>query len=827
MGLFLGNWLHNEVVGDVWTKWVTDCLEAGSFGTLEHQACSAPVERLRAVWTTGGAVVVLVLGLTIMAVVPSIVRRRRSLRPVSNNHSALSARFAELSASMGLRRTPVLLMGPLRQRDAFALGSFGRYTVAIPRGLAVRVADEWAFDGVVRHELSHIRNHDVPFSWLARSIWYIVVPCLAIPLAWSVVSVDTSLIIDFLPRAALLAVVVWAAAAGLLRAREIEADLTAARGDPHELALVLHAVEQARDRPGRGWAGAAHPSVAHRLAALRAPQVATIVRFADDAVACALVAFTVPVITQAMVTASTGGPVVWARVIEALIAGVLLGCSVGIGVWRNVFARTVSRSIDPTVGVGAPYASAVAGLLVGLLAGGFASLSHVGIPATQWLSTSALAIPIACAAALALSGSFAQVWVDSSPALRTARGSRSIALGVNIALFSTVWWLSATIQVVVDGFTWATVLALGPFFIGTVPIALMVAMLLTAATIGLALRRRTAGHPAPAWWFDGPLTTRLDAIPLGFKVPGATPAVVTGLAAGVACAVVLTLYWVMVEAPAGTPVQNFDTRIIWVAAVAAGGFSLVAALLLPRVGPSVGLAGGVIASCVAATMTSIMTGLVSGSLEIALRPDILPAAAACGALLAVIAGLPDAFIPSGSAPMRSRPFAALAAVPAAMVLLATVISPALGVPAKLDNPSAGPSDADIKELDTYAAESAPAYVRTWYVLRSATGEASAAFLDDPGGVVAYLRDEVLPEYHAFSIVLEAQLPTFPDLALVHDRLRDAVAGMTVAVETCVAARNFDACTVTLGELTSSTDLAEEWAIEIGRLREAAITQEVP
>ena len=135
------------------------------------------------------------------------------------------------------------------------------YRVALPPAIAARWRDTATFDPLIAHELSHVARHDVSLAWIVRSIWYILGPILAVPLLVGLFSDDPSIVLDYSWRVLVLAAVVVLLSNSLLRSREYDADLAAARqlGNPGQVQALV------------GRARAAEPR-AVRLAHRAAPQ---------------------------------------------------------------------------------------------------------------------------------------------------------------------------------------------------------------------------------------------------------------------------------------------------------------------------------------------------------------------------------------------------------------------------------------------------------------------------------------------------------------------------------------------------------------------------
>ena len=208
VGLLAGTLLHNGLLGDRWAQAALACFQQGNTaapsldvddptGLIAQNeivsSCLAPAERTRALVSVGGALVIGLLGLVVVLVVPTVLRRRHRLRPAGPRLQGAVDRIAELSTQAGLRRTPRVMVGPAAQRDAFVFGLPGRYTIVLPTALVVRHRQAAMFDPVVRHELAHIGRRDVPFAWLATGVWVAAIPVLVAPLVVAAARRDFSL----------------------------------------------------------------------------------------------------------------------------------------------------------------------------------------------------------------------------------------------------------------------------------------------------------------------------------------------------------------------------------------------------------------------------------------------------------------------------------------------------------------------------------------------------------------------------------------------------------------------------------------------------------
>jgi hypothetical protein len=460
-GLFVGNWAHNQLRGDQWLRTVLACqigrtptsdLQEQLRAEKEFEGCTADVERTRAGFALGGMVVAGGAAAVVMFVAPVVVVRRRRLRRAGPALAGAVERFGELAREAGIEQHVRPLVGTARQRDAFSFGSPGRYRVALPPAVAVRWRDARLFDPLVRHELAHVRQRDVSLAWLTRSVWYALVPILALPAVAALVDGDRSLLGDYLWRAALLGGVVALLSAALLRSREYVADLRAARwqGDP---AAVEAVVGTARPGPPDAFHRllAKHPSPGHRVDVLRSPGLLVRSGFLDGLVGAFLGGLTVPLVVSGLsplLSASTDATASY--LVASLVLGPVLGASVGLAVWRDaLFARVTGD--DPAAG------GVACGVGIGLVGGQAVSLGgtttglSAGFGHPAWLLVSA----VAGVGVTIMSAGLAQLWTDAAPRLASQRACWVAALVVNAVLFTVLLWSTSLFQVAADGGGWA------------------------------------------------------------------------------------------------------------------------------------------------------------------------------------------------------------------------------------------------------------------------------------------------------------------------------------------------------------------------------------
>ncbi|MGW0750816.1 M48 family metalloprotease [Streptomyces sp. NPDC002587] len=232
------------------------------------------------VWLAVPPLLALVALVILVAATPAVLERRRRLVEVPLRiGQAARARVGHLSAHAGLKAPPRLMWNSeAAGAAAQAYGVPGRYCIAISPalvGAARRHPD--AFDTVLRHELAHLRNHDVVPAAAARVAGHVIIVLLAVPVVWRIADHDLSLLPDFLWRAVLFVVLVRGIRAAVLRCREHYADVRAASwsDQPLHIAAILSSSQAGlpcRRRTTPDWF-ALHPAPGRRAAIVRAPEL--------------------------------------------------------------------------------------------------------------------------------------------------------------------------------------------------------------------------------------------------------------------------------------------------------------------------------------------------------------------------------------------------------------------------------------------------------------------------------------------------------------------------------------------------------------------------
>jgi Zn-dependent protease with chaperone function len=510
------------------------------------------------------AVVVLVGGAgLVLWVAPAVIAARRRLRPVEARFPQAAARVAALGREMRVRSVPSLVGGP-DLRDAFCFGRPGRVWIGVPTALLIRPGTP-VFEAVIRHELAHVEQGDVALAWLARSAWWVLTPLLALPVLLGVTSGHVGLVPDYLWRAVLFAAVVLLVQRELLRAREHQADLQAARSMGGSAALldVLPAGRVGWARRWRSW----HPDGWTRRLVLLQPSRIARVGFGEAVGVGFLGALALTLVGDVWRSLSAGASVPG---LSGSVVGLLVGATVGTGLYRLAAAsgRAVTgRDLHPAVG----------GLLVGALAGQAISFVAVGTAGVGPFGNLVLLLVVACAMAGAatVTAGLATLAVCADAVPRRGRQWAVVAV-LGALVFGAALSTAAPLADALATGGWPTVNTLVMRVLTGSPTALLAILL---AGVAAWCTRRPGPGPAPL-----PLPAALWC----------------GLCAGVPAALVVAVGDVVDAAStAGELVRQVD--LVWWVAAAAGSTSAVALRL--RHGPR-GLGAGLLSSVVATLVTA-------------------------------------------------------------------------------------------------------------------------------------------------------------------------------------------------------------------------------
>jgi hypothetical protein len=723
-GLFAGSAVHHETgPGGRWASQLTHCLARHPFGPSQDLGslvsngaafirCTAAVNTTLTLFQLAGAAAAVAGGLLLTGLAPAWVIRTRRLRAAGPGLAACSAAVARLARDLGMRRAPRLYLGPAQQRDAFSFGLPGWYALALPPALAIRSGDAALFDPVVRHELAHLKHHDVLLAWSARAARWVLVPVLLVPAGLMAAAGDDGVLPAYLWRAALLALSGVLVAAGLLRSREFEADLGSALSAEQRASLggVLESGAAAPHPRGRRLL-VLHPSAAGRVQVLAEPWLAARVTGWDGFAVALLAALAAPLVSSLL--ADSPALYRWATVSGPVTAGALFGITLGLATWRDALARSVAgqpaaRSWPLTVGV-----------LAGYALGQTASLAQVGSPGLAGFpsSWSVLITPLAAASAAMLTLALAAVLAGAAAALPRP-ALVACALVLSSAVPATVLWMAGLIQLAA-GSGWPLVRVTLVSVLGPWP-EVVSAGVLALLLLGLLAAGR---QPAvPAWFLDAPAGAgRPGQAGPGGIAPGppAPPyrpllaaTLLTALASGIAGGVALAVFRWISGPPRGPAdaLQRLDAWY-WVFALSGAAAAVALAARYGRRGLAAGLAAAPLASCLTALITTGVNTALGGDLTLAfttglIRPGLGLGIALVGtvALLAAAAGMIRRPVPAAAAPPAAVQPAAPATTgrrrlrPAATALLAVALCVPLATLALASRESYSPLSADAQSL---------------------------------------------------------------------------------------------------------------------------------
>ncbi|WP_024368466.1 M48 family metalloprotease [Arthrobacter sp. TB 26] len=455
VGLFVGSWMHNVVLGKEWIQALNNCL---ALEVDQQRGCTAPTEFRRGLWSFAGAVLVAGFAVAVSYAVPSVIRRRRSLELPMPKHQAVVERFAQLASQASLLRMPRLYIGPARMGDAFSFGRPGSPAVALPPKIVGMLVRPGPADGVVLHEFAHIRHRDVELAWTARSAWYVALLALLFPIVGALWE-GPSILPNYLWRAALLAVVVEIVTAAVLRAREYDADLRATAELPS-----LEAV-----RSGLGLLGAGsplnwlrrlrmrHPTRTERLDVLESPHLAAGSSFLQALCAGLLAGVLGPLVVSTATPLLSGTEIVLGGIwTSAAVTGSLLGLTVGLDIWRSQFAYSLAHGTNRP---GSPTMRGVfitaAGVSAGLALGQLVSLAGIGQDAPALLDPMTLIAPIiAGLGTVFICAAFGAVCLPLALLVTRPWHFWLPAVLLNISIFLVATWIGDSLDLALTSFGW-------------------------------------------------------------------------------------------------------------------------------------------------------------------------------------------------------------------------------------------------------------------------------------------------------------------------------------------------------------------------------------
>jgi Zn-dependent protease with chaperone function len=300
----------------------------------------------------------LAIGLAVATVLywqaPYLLIRRRRLQPMdAATGDRLGIRW--LSSSAGVEAN--FLLDPLASTSrAQAFGLPRRRMISLSTPLVMQsAADPDLVRGVVRHELAHLKNRDVDYTYLTVCLWWAFVVVGLVPFVGMLMTIvltgAEAPVLAFSWRLLALTVLVLLVRNALLRTREAHADVRASIWDGLSGGLLRNLRQRESDylrlrwlpvQISRRWVQPwlRHPSKVMRAAAVVDP--ALLLRFGFwESVATGLVTVLGFSALEEFLSDLGVGPVSWW---STLFYGPLVSGIIAIAIWRSVLAEQVSGS---------------------------------------------------------------------------------------------------------------------------------------------------------------------------------------------------------------------------------------------------------------------------------------------------------------------------------------------------------------------------------------------------------------------------------------------------------------------------------------------------
>jgi Zn-dependent protease with chaperone function len=309
--------------------------------------CRSGTDPEQATFAVAGTVLVLLAAYGVYRLLPLLrTRRSRLVQLDQDDAAALHQDVRQAAAEAGLGQAPEVLVDAANPAvQAFAYGTTRHPRLGLTGGLVVlQVVDPPAFRAVLRHEIAHLANRDVPWTYYTVATWWSFVALALVPVLAVFVVSDIRYVLRLGWRTLLLAVLVLLVRNAVLRAREVYADARAAEwGAGPDLDRVLRMQPAPRGR--RHLWLRLHPPADARRRLLADPDRLFGVD-AATALAAGLAAGTAYPTVRAV--ADLALPTAVASVGAALLVAPLLAAVVTAGAWRAEL-RSVVRGVPVPV----------------------------------------------------------------------------------------------------------------------------------------------------------------------------------------------------------------------------------------------------------------------------------------------------------------------------------------------------------------------------------------------------------------------------------------------------------------------------------------------
>ncbi|MFD0396581.1 M48 family metallopeptidase [Kitasatospora sp. NPDC127121] len=433
----------------------------------------------------------------------------------------LRQQLDELMDTARLARTPRFVVDPVvPEVGAVVFGRWRNPTVCLYGGLfATSGTDRDRFRAVVLHELAHLRNKDIGITYATVALWRVFLVLVLLP--WAAVGVKNLFFTgtadargQFAPfnthelvLGLLIAVSVHLTRAGILRNREIYADLMAARWGASRESWNVPV------RPGSGRAlpralaafvelWRTHPSWELRRTSLTDPKAL----FALDA----LPLFLTGLASDILVWQLGSLPYEAFPAKAVLIATLVVGIG-GVALWRAVvYAVLTGRPTPPGWPVGLWLGT---GVVAAELLGPRAAWNH------WWPNHPEALLVLVAALVLAMTWTAqnAEWWIASWRG-RSLRPVMVVGLAAaSLALACVLYWWYAQGEVLTDGWPFTTAGLLGSYGLSGLPPAHIGPLLEVVAVVGVLPGADSEAHSL--WWAEA-LLWMLPLLALALRRPG-------------------------------------------------------------------------------------------------------------------------------------------------------------------------------------------------------------------------------------------------------------------------------------------------------------------
>jgi Zn-dependent protease with chaperone function len=193
-------------------------------------ACTAEVSKEEVTYALVGALLVVVIAWVLYRLRPAWRERRGGLEPAEGPDLAYLKGGVDALATQASVAAPAVLLDPANPSvSAFAYGAGKELRIGVTGGLVVQQSlDPPMFDAVVRHELGHLANRDVPWTFYTLSAWWSFLVAALLPVTLVALVNARQYLLQLGIRVAALTVMLGVVGAALLRIREAYADARAA-----------------------------------------------------------------------------------------------------------------------------------------------------------------------------------------------------------------------------------------------------------------------------------------------------------------------------------------------------------------------------------------------------------------------------------------------------------------------------------------------------------------------------------------------------------------------------------------------------------------------